>query len=150
MAVISKVHRGATRTLLPRGLSWQSGINMPIFVIAWLMAAVLIAASPVHAQSYFYTGNDLKEWVDAYDRWTSGNASRKDTFYVGILSGYLAGVYDSSGYISFCSPAGATIQQAIGIPKNYLEDNPDKWGYPATDLVTTSAKAAYACARRPP
>ena len=62
--------------LLSRGLSWQSGINKAFLLIASLIAAILVIASPANA--YIHTGNDLKEWVDADDRVESGNASRKD------------------------------------------------------------------------
>ncbi len=113
------------RALLPRGLFWQSGINMPIFLIAWLMAAALVAASPVDAG--FLTGDDVMAWVNADDRTESGSASSRDYNQSYMLFGYVAGVYDAwQGFDAFCPPAGIALGKAVGIFKNYLKDNPAK------------------------
>src|SRR5215203_4877921 len=106
---------------------------MPIFIIAWLMAA-LIAASPVHAG--FFTGNEAMQWVNADDRTESGSASTSGYVDARMLYGYVAGVYDAWLSVDMlCLPADITLGQAVGIFKNYLKTNPAKWNLPASSLV---------------
>jgi hypothetical protein len=118
-------------------------MNKPFLLIAWLMAATLVTASPVNA--YFYTGNGLKEWVDAADRFDSGTESTDDYINISVLRGYIAGVYDSWEGSAICPPAGVTLGQFKDILKNYLQDNPDKWNWPASNLIIMSASAKFPC-----
>ena len=59
------------------------------------MAVAAVTASPGDARTIFYTGNDLKEWVDADNRAEYGNASQNDYDDIFFLQGFIAGVYDS-------------------------------------------------------
>tara|TARA_B100001105_G_C22300708_1_gene403702 strand:- start:601 stop:936 length:336 start_codon:yes stop_codon:yes gene_type:complete len=71
---------------------------------------------------------------------------RGEEFYeTGVFSGYIVGVHDAGFGILFCTPNDVSIKQIKHVVFNYMNNNPDKWGSSASDIVIESLEKAWPC-----
>ena len=94
------------------------------------------------------TGNDLKKWMDASDRYEQGKSDGGDALFTGLFSGYVGGIADAlNGYV-ICFPKGVPRRQMNAIVKQYMIANPAKWNQPADELVIEALSQPFPCKKR--
>lgn len=99
-----------------------------------------IFLSTAGAAGIFYSGNDLKEKLEASAAHSQG---------VGL--GFIVGVADSVSGTWYCAPSGAGGIQAgqlQEVVRKYFLDNPDKLNLNAESLVTIALARAWPCAKK--
>ena len=104
-----------------------------------------LVSEQAQAGSIFLTGNDLVKVMREDD---NANVHSPNTSYydVGIYSGFVVGVYDTSSVLNMiCPSTSVTRGQAKAIVAKYLKLNPEKWEDSAVNLVFTALVNAFPC-----
>jgi hypothetical protein len=118
--------------------------SVAVHVIALLL---WLCTSP--AIAYFYTGNELKAKLDAYNRAGGPNATGVDFQEGQNAMGYITGVYDALSATSLCTQGqSVTVAQTVAIVSRYVRDHPEQWGRSAYVMVVSALVDAFPCARK--
>lgn len=106
---------------------------------------LLMLVLPISAFSYtrMHDGNDLKKWIESYQKSKNGSATHTDTMNVGALFGYISGVSDSSKDI--CLPEGKDFGDITYDVIGYVNAHPEVKDISAS-LIINLALTKYACA----
>lgn len=107
-----------------------------------LMALALVVVTG-NASAYFYSGNDLREPLREY-RNAENQAPNTDYNKAWEFRGYVVGIYDATA-LEYCTPSDFRSHQLMAIVAKYLEDNPQSWSEPASDLVKRAISSAFPC-----
>lgn len=111
---------------------------------ALVLATALLCVSGF-ASAGFYTGNDLKKWIDADGRMERSAGTADDSQEQMLFDGYVLGVFDAAGIALSCPPSNLRGRQVLAIVKKYVDASPEKWGESAAGLVISSLKGAFPC-----
>lgn len=112
---------------------------MRILAIVALALSLFISS---FSHAYFYSGNDLKKWIDARERIDAGRSLRTDHQADAALMGYIMGVYDSLEMdlgvnLKKCwMGRNPTVGQLTAIVSKYLKEHPEKWTSSAVLIIT--------------
>ena len=112
-----------------------------MFQKTFLALALLLPTGS--ALAYFYSGNDLREPLREY-RNAERKAENTDYSKAWEFRGYILGVYDANES-QYCMPRDAGSHQLMAVVAKYIEDNPQLWNEPASDLVERAIKSAFPC-----
>jgi hypothetical protein len=114
-----------------------------------LLSLLCILSSAIYAQ--WQSGNDLVRLWKAYQK------AGQEYFSMGAYSGYITGVMDANSTVDFIMrqtnygagniqyeiPGNVTIGQVCSIVGKWLDNNPEKWNYAASILVTIALQEAF-------
>ena len=117
----------------------MKSIRQVSFLIV-LAATVLFTSLDSSAQQ-IYRGNDLVQMLREHEKADRGDPS-KNFFRDGFYVGYVAGVYDSTGFF-FTPPENVTLGQICSIVAKHLKENPERWTLPASILVLEALIKAF-------
>jgi hypothetical protein len=88
-------------------------------------------------------GNTLVELKVEYEKYSE---DEKGSFSKALsYTNYIYGVLDSIEGISVCTPKNTNGGQIFAIVSKYINDNPDKWHYPAWNLVYEPLIKTFPC-----
>ena len=112
-------------------------------MIRKILLLLALFAATGNASAYFYYGNDLREPLREY---RNAEKEASDTNYnkAWEFRGYIVGVYDATA-LEYCTPSDFTSHQLMAIVAKYIEDNPQSWSEPASNLVKRAIKSAFPC-----
>ena len=113
-----------------------------------ILVSLCVAMSAHEAQAYFFDGNNLVEWMRAYDKMVGTSCSSADPECIDDVRnactflGYVMGVHDSSWY-DYSVPEGVTVNQLAAVVSKYLKEHPERWSSSAYYLVKDALQRAF-------
>ena len=109
-------------------------------ILTLLIYLHLAGCAPVHV----YEGEEQSNKETAYI--IDGNLLHEAcSTSSGSCTGYIAGVWETSGYPIICAPTEATYDQAVDIGKRFLRDHPERRQEDALILIREALSEAWPC-----
>lgn len=99
---------------------------------------IVATALSLPLPAWSYSGNDIYQWADGFDKKNAG-------FVGGLYLGYVTGVVDSFQLQGYCPPEQLTNGQTGSIVLKWLEDNPERWTENGSTLVLEALQKAFPC-----
>lgn len=135
------------RTMDAANLKGPIMINLPsaivASVVAWFIvipSSALAARIPQDSVQVFMSGDELKELCMAFKEALDNNYSfkadevRQKESRVGILMGYVSGIYDANAEALVTSTL-LSREQLMAVVSKYVLDHPEEWHLPGRKLV---------------
>lgn len=110
-------------------------------VVIMCVCVFLTSAYAAPELVYFHTGQDLAEWMKAYDRVEANNAREGDYLKSSMYIGYIHAFFDTFYALSIHKSSPYQIPeyfknirspQLLAIVSKYIKNNPQSWDLPAS------------------
>jgi len=110
-----------------------------------MLIAIALLTQPLVTSAGSYSGANLNEWAQAYERTEAGRESAVDYQSAAMLIGYVAGIADVGNQILFCAPDHSTVGQLVAVTTKYVKEHPEKWDQAGATLVVAALREAFPC-----
>lgn len=112
-----------------------------------VLSVLMILASTQMAVAFFYSGNDLVNFMRDYEAGMPGgtNYHSRDlsaAMNAATYMGYVLGVCEGTPYMHNF-PDGVASGQILAVVSKYLKNHPEKWDEPAVGLVVEALQEAF-------
>jgi hypothetical protein len=97
------------------------------------------------AYAVFFDGNKLNGERAGYLAVQRGKPGTTDYQGSSLYYGYVAGISDTVTGFLVCEPSNVTVGQEAAIVSKYMDENPDKWALPASQIVINALSTAFPC-----
>ena len=109
-----------------------------------LSSALLV---PNLANAGFYSGAQIIELGQAYDRIDAGRGSSADFQSSSLLIGYVSAIADANFGVYACASSSVTTGQVVAVALKYIRARPEQWNLPGNLLVGAALSDAFPCRR---
>lgn len=110
--------------------------------IGWLSLFLSVSFS---ASANYYTGDDVYEWAQAYERIKNKTPEEFDFQSFGAYRGYIAAVIDLDRERTICLPSGARISGPLDVISTFYKNNPASRPRSAAEIIRAVLAADYPC-----
>lgn len=112
-----------------------------------LASATLVLCNVSDGSAQFVDGNRLVPLMREYEK-TNRSVPNADYTMAARYQGYVMGVADALSS-EICSPPNAKAGQYVNIVAKYLQEHPEEWSFPASEIVFKALWEVFPCSTSP-